>query len=193
MRAAVVFIMASVSILDFAPKSAPAQPLQGIAVPPANDGIAPSPGSAGTDVLSAFSLHTVDVGATDVQNKPPQPNDLRVPGVDGKAYWVSPEAIVTSDMVVRAWLDPDRQTRAPGVGIQLNAEGTRRLTEYTATHIGGLVAIVLNGRVLEAPKILTPISGGGMQIVESPPMTDSVAKAIIEKLMADSSNARSHP
>lgn len=102
MRAANVLVIASVGILVLAPTSVPARPPGLATVLAANDGVALSSGSAATDVLSSFSLRTVDGEAKDIQNEPPQPNDLRVPGVDGEVYWISLEPIVTSDMVVRA-------------------------------------------------------------------------------------------
>ena len=52
------------------------------------------------------------------------------------------------------------------------------------------MAIVLDGRVLEDPMIMTPILGGGLEIIESPHMTVGEAKAIVGKLMADSAEVR---
>jgi SecD/SecF fusion protein len=46
------------------------------------------------------------------------------------------------------------------VSFEFNAEGTRRFGDFTRKHVGEILAIVLDNRIISAPRINEPILGG---------------------------------
>jgi protein-export membrane protein SecD len=74
------------------------------------------------------------------------------------------EAEVTGDMVEAA----SASLNDDGAGFQINfrfdSRGARRFAEYTRDHVGERFAIVLDGEIISAPVIQTPIPGGSGRI-----------------------------
>jgi preprotein translocase subunit SecD len=66
---------------------------------------------------------------------------------------------VTGDMLTRAQLDFD-QNGQPAVGFRLNGQGTARFAQISTDNLGHRFAIVLDNKVISAPKIDSPITGG---------------------------------
>ena len=58
----------------------------------------------------------------------------------------------------------DQRTSEPIVNFRFNIRGGQRFGEATAQNVGRLFAIVLDGKVISAPRILSPITGGSGQI-----------------------------
>lgn len=52
----------------------------------------------------------------------------------------------------------------PAVAIRLTPEGARTFAQITSANVGRRMAIVLDGRIISAPVILNPITGGSLQI-----------------------------
>jgi protein-export membrane protein SecD len=79
---------------------------------------------------------------------------------DGKTieYVVRKRAILTGDMLVNA--QPSFQDNQPVVSFKFDAVGARRFGEVTSQNVGKLFAIVLDGKVISAPRIQSPILGG---------------------------------
>ncbi len=48
----------------------------------------------------------------------------------------------------------------PQVSFEFNAEGARRFGDFTRKHVGEILAIVLDNRIISAPRINEPILGG---------------------------------
>ncbi|MDW8105600.1 MAG: protein translocase subunit SecD [Armatimonadota bacterium] len=48
----------------------------------------------------------------------------------------------------------------PQVAFEFNAEGARRFGDFTRKHVGEILAIVLDNRIISAPRINEPILGG---------------------------------
>ena len=71
---------------------------------------------------------------------------------------------VTGDMVQTA----SAQANPDGFGFQINfafdTRGSRRFAEYTRDNVGSVFAIVLDGEVISAPVIQTPITQGSGRI-----------------------------
>jgi hypothetical protein len=65
---------------------------------------------------------------------------------------------------VRAATD---QNGKPAVDIELTPAAAQLFAEYSANHIGEQLAIVLDGRVVSAPVIQSPITGGTVQITNA--------------------------
>jgi preprotein translocase subunit SecD len=72
--------------------------------------------------------------------------------------WISPEAALTNADLARAWPQPDGD--AFSVGFLLTEEGALKLARLTKSHVGEFVAVMLDGRVVSAPKIMAEITGG---------------------------------
>ena len=58
----------------------------------------------------------------------------------------------------------DSRTQEPVVNFRFNIRGGQRFGEVTSENVGKLFAIVLDGKVISAPRILGPITGGSGQI-----------------------------
>ena len=58
----------------------------------------------------------------------------------------------------------DQRTQEPVVNFRFNIRGGQRFGEVTAENVGRPFAIVLDGKVISAPRILGPIMGGSGQI-----------------------------
>jgi preprotein translocase subunit SecD len=58
----------------------------------------------------------------------------------------------------------DSRTQEPVVNFRFNIRGGQKFGEVTSENVGKLFAIVLDGKVISAPRILTPITGGSGQI-----------------------------
>ena len=81
-----------------------------------------------------------------------------IPGPPKTPVWISPEVAITNSDIARAWPQPD----AIGfvVGFMLTEEGSLKLARLTKSHIGENVAIMVDGQVYSAPKIMDEITGG---------------------------------
>jgi SecD/SecF fusion protein len=58
----------------------------------------------------------------------------------------------------------DPRTGEPIVNFRFNIRGGQRFGDVTRDNVGKLFAIVLDGKVISAPRILSPITGGSGQI-----------------------------
>lgn len=67
------------------------------------------------------------------------------------------------------------QVAQPVVSIQLTRDGTATMATWTRTHVGSHLAIVIDGRVVLAPRIQAAIEGGSVEIM---PAGDFDAAAI---------------
>jgi preprotein translocase subunit SecD len=67
--------------------------------------------------------------------------------------------------------------------LKLNAAGTKRLGDFTRNHIGALLAIVVNGKIVQAPRIQDAIEGG-LAVVTGTASTVQEAKDLADLLNA---------
>ena len=68
------------------------------------------------------------------------------------------------DRVGKASSGPSEFGDGHVVTIEFDAEGARTWADFTTANVGNQVAILINGRVLSAPSIQSPITGGAAQI-----------------------------
>ena len=68
------------------------------------------------------------------------------------------------DRVGAASAEADQTGAGFVVTVEFDAEGARTWSDFTTANVGGQVAILINGRVLSAPSIQSPITGGSAQI-----------------------------
>jgi preprotein translocase subunit SecD len=68
------------------------------------------------------------------------------------------------DRVGKAKAGPSEYSTGHVVTVEFDAEGARTWGDFTTANVGNQVAILINGRVLSAPSIQSPITGGATQI-----------------------------
>ena len=93
------------------------------------------------------------------------PEDIVLPSDDHQQelYVLQRRAVVTGEMLVSAQQGFD-ENGAPDINFRFNSQGARRFGDATAQNIGKKFAIVLDGRVIEAPVIHGAIPSGSGQI-----------------------------
>ena len=94
---------------------------------------------------------------------------------------VKRRAVVSGEMLTDARLSFD-QAGQPVVSFRFNGQGARRFGDATADNTGKRFAIVLDGKIISAPRINEPIRGGSGQI--SGNFTESSANELAVLLRA---------
>ena len=77
---------------------------------------------------------------------------------------IKERAVITGDMLEKAQGAFDSQTGMPVIHFKFNAQGARRFADITRDNVGKRFAAILDGKVVTAPKILTPMLTGDGQI-----------------------------
>jgi preprotein translocase subunit SecD len=87
--------------------------------------------------------------------------EARIAGSD-RVIYLHPEIIVTNtDIAQSSVVQSSVALGGPsrfGVGVRFTAEGAQKIREATATHVGRPVAILIDGDVVTAPVLKSPIS-----------------------------------
>lgn len=108
-----------------------------------------------------LSFNMVDNGAT--FNGEPLPVGYQYMYSDKKngniKYAVAITNVITGKHLKNAALSFDRQNQ-PAVSFSFDKEGAEAFREYTSKNIGKIMAIVLDGKVISAPQINSPIITG---------------------------------
>lgn len=95
------------------------------------------------------------------------PGTELLPSTDGYRpfYVVNKRALVTGEMLTDARQANDPQSGQPVVSFRFDSTGARRFGEATrAENVGKAFAIILDGKIISAPRINEPITGGSGQI-----------------------------
>ncbi|MBW9112066.1 protein translocase subunit SecD [Rhizobium cauense] len=98
------------------------------------------------------------------------PNNQPGPGVtmlkdeEGNSYPVLDRVEISGDRLSDARVSFDPNTREPVVSFRFDSAGATRFAEITRQNVGNPFAIVLDDKVLSAPVIREPITGGSGQI-----------------------------
>jgi len=87
---------------------------------------------------------------------------------------------LTGEFLSSASVSFDSKTNAPLVDLNFNSKGTDLFSQITSAHKGEILAIVLDGQVIEAPTIQDAITNGQAQITGS--FTPDQAKALARNL-----------
>ncbi len=77
---------------------------------------------------------------------------------------VERRVIVSGEELIDAQPSFDQQTNQPIVTFRFSVSGAQRFGEATTRNVGRQLAIVLDGAVISAPRIQSPITGGAGQI-----------------------------
>ena len=109
-----------------------------------------------------------DVQPAGQQGERPPPGCVELPGEKDPnlKYWVktSRRATVEGADLVDAKPGFDGRTGEPVVTFRFNQKGALRFARLTQANVGKPFAIILDGKVISAPVIQTPILGGSGQI-----------------------------
>ncbi|WP_048645557.1 protein translocase subunit SecD [Nitratireductor soli] len=88
-----------------------------------------------------------------------------LPASDGQArYPIEDRVALSGERLSDARAGFDQQTNAPIVLFRFDTAGARQFAKITTENVGRPFAIVLDGKVLSAPVIQQPITGGSGQI-----------------------------
>ncbi len=87
-----------------------------------------------------------------------------LPGNDGVQRAIEDRVVLSGERLVDARPTMDQRTGQPVVSFRLDTTGARSFGQITTENVGRPFAIVLDGRILSAPVIHEPITGGSGQI-----------------------------
>lgn len=100
-------------------------------------------------------------------------------------YWAAhivqsnTQPIVTGEHLAEAFLSTDPQFNQPGVSMVMTPEGTELFHTLTRDHVGEKLAILLDDRVVLAPKIREPMPEGKLRVdfgyISDSPMLEATA------------------
>jgi len=113
-----------------------------------------------------FQMVDESASPADVQAGRIPPGDELLPSADevAPAYVLRKRSLVDGTMLTNAQAAFDSQTGQPEVEFRLNGVGFRRFGEATTQNLNKRFAIVLDKKVISAPVIQTPITGGSGRI-----------------------------
>ena len=94
-------------------------------------------------------------------------------GPDGRTYYVGASPVITNAHVASATVGADTRTGSPQIRVVLTPEGAEIFSSFTAERDLKLVAIVIDGVVVLAPKVMGRILGGVMLISGNFTMADA--------------------
>jgi hypothetical protein len=110
-----------------------------------------------------FAIAAVDSPITDDPTWRPPPRDRAFPQLTGRErLWLAPSDL-GGDAVAEAHQSVD-QNGQPDIEFSLTNAGRALFAELTATHVGQRIAVVVDGVVIEAPRVVTPIFAGQGEI-----------------------------
>jgi protein-export membrane protein SecD len=81
----------------------------------------------------------------------------------GQPLLIKRRVLVSGENLTRASVGSDQSGR-PAIDFRFDGQGARRFGDATAQNVGRRFAIILDGRVISAPNIVSPITGGTGQI-----------------------------
>ncbi|KQS90822.1 MULTISPECIES: protein translocase subunit SecD [unclassified Rhizobium] len=112
-----------------------------------------------------MSFHMVDTSVDpNSPNPPPRGVDILPGANDGGKYAVESRVAIAGERLADAKAGFNQQTNEPIVSFTFDSQGARQFAEITRDNVGLPFAIVLDDKVLTAPRINEPITGGQGQI-----------------------------
>lgn len=114
-----------------------------------------------------FSFRPVDLSIPPEQAQsgtPPEGSEVLLGFKDKKPYLVAKESALDGEDISYAAPGFAAGTKVPVAMFHFNGHGTRRFAHVTEENVGKPFAIVLDDKVISAPVIREPITGGSGQI-----------------------------
>ena len=75
-----------------------------------------------------------------------------------RVIYLHPETIVTNDEILRSVVVPNRGGSGFGVAVTFNGAGAENMRRATASHLNAPLALLVDGDVISAPTLRSPIS-----------------------------------
>lgn len=82
--------------------------------------------------------------------------------VADRVVYLHPEIIVTNGDIAQSTVIPGDGPSRFAVSVQFNAAGARKMRQATAGHVGRPVAILIDGNVVMAPTLRSPIGASAV-------------------------------
>jgi hypothetical protein len=76
----------------------------------------------------------------------------------GGIIYLHPEAVVTNDDILRSTVVPNGNGPGFGVAVTFTAAGAGKMERATASHLNAPLALLVDGEVIAAPTLRSPIS-----------------------------------
>ncbi len=105
-----------------------------------------------------MTFHFVDEKSFSGEGAIGGPDTERLFDYEGRAYFIKKEIVLSGDMLIDA--SATYHEGQPAVAFRFNDAGSRKFAQITKDNIGRFFAIVLDGRVVTAPRINTVINQG---------------------------------
>jgi preprotein translocase subunit SecD len=101
---------------------------------------------------------------------------------NNRAVWVSPTASLTSADIQRA--EPSKTSDgATAVGVVFNDAGAKKMTDLSHAQLNNLIAMVLDGKVIFAPKVRAEIGAQALITGKTPSgLPADVAQGIVDSV-----------
>jgi preprotein translocase subunit SecD len=125
--------------------------------------------TAATETLAPTDTATSEAtsGATAGAGSEASPTPTAIPASPTPAAPTVYHTVMTGTALSGAQASRDSTTGEYYVSFQLTSEGSKIFGDYTSSHVGGFLAIVLDKQVISAPRINSAILGGSGQITGS--------------------------
>ena len=78
-----------------------------------------------------------------------------------RVIYLHPEIVVSNEDIAQSWVVQDGPDRF-GVSVQFLQGGAERMKQATATHVGRPLAVLIDGAVVMAPVVRSPISDSAL-------------------------------
>ncbi|ESQ76375.1 protein translocase subunit SecD [Asticcacaulis sp. AC402] len=85
----------------------------------------------------------------------------------GAPLAVRRQILVSGNNLTKASVGSEQNTARPAIDFSFDGEGSRKFGEATRLNVGRRFAIILDGKIVSAPNIISPITGGSGQITGS--------------------------
>ncbi len=113
----------------------------------------------------SFRSVVMDAYPVDIENgKAPAGSEILYMRDGNSAIAVRILGGINGSSIVRATSGFDAISNEPIVNIEFNMSGAKKFAAMTSQNIGKTIAIVLDGKVISAPRVNEPILGGEVQI-----------------------------
>ncbi len=150
---------------------------------PAEKLLTPAPSFYGGDLLVRDGTQPAPVLSFHQVFEARSAGAISVSDTAGERVWINPVAVIDADHIVRAEVTLDDQNQT-AIGFRFDGYGARQFATFTTAHVGERFAIVLGGKVISAPRINSPITGGS-GIIEGQ-FSVREASAFVRQLNTDS-------
>jgi hypothetical protein len=130
---------------------------------------------------AGLSIRLVDDAVAGDASPPPSGDEKFHLAQPDRDIWVKPDAIITGDMIADAKAGTNPEVDQPDVEFRFTDEGRIHFAAATRANVGGRFAIIVDGKAIEAPRILDPVLGGSCIITGG--FTADSAKALAASVL----------